>query len=121
MPRHAQFEVRREDSGAAYRASDESRVLTDDVWGTWVARHRSFAFHGRRGRINLLCERRGNGDGYWYAYRRQGARITKRYIGRSAQLTLPLLERLAHELSFPAPSSTTGCAGEAASSPAPPS
>ncbi|HKD74869.1 MAG TPA: hypothetical protein VKB76_05215, partial [Ktedonobacterales bacterium] len=80
MPRHAQFEVRWETAEAAYRASDESQPITDSAWGTWLARHQSFAFQGRHGRINLLNERRRGGeDGYWYAYRRQGKHVSKQY------------------------------------------
>jgi LuxR family maltose regulon positive regulatory protein len=48
--------------------------------------------------LNLLKEARG-GENYWYAYRRQGARTSKKYAGRSTGLTLAHLEELAQSLS----------------------
>jgi LuxR family transcriptional regulator, maltose regulon positive regulatory protein len=95
LPRHAQYEVRWEAAEAAYRTSDESQPITESTWGTWLAQHRSFAFQGHHGRINLLNERRHGGEnGYWYAYRRQGKHVIKQYAGRSEQLTLTHLEAL---------------------------
>src|SRR5215469_10147324 len=95
MPRYAQYEVRWDSIEAAYRASDASWPITESTWGTWLARHRSFAFQGHHGRINLRSESRHGGDnGYWYAYRRQGKHVGKQYAGRSPQLTLTHLEEL---------------------------
>lgn len=69
------------------------------AWLAWLEVQRSFAFEGRRGQITLLKERRaGSGSGYWYAYRRQGSRVAKRYLGRSAELSAERLERAAAEL-----------------------
>ncbi|QBD77067.1 hypothetical protein EPA93_14060 [Ktedonosporobacter rubrisoli] len=60
----------------------------------------SFAFQGRFGHLSLLKERRAYGsEGYWYAYRRQGKRTTKKYVGRTTDLTIARLERLAQALS----------------------
>src|SRR5579884_2608179 len=56
----------------------------------------SFSFRGQQGYLTLLKETRaGGGDGYWYAYRRQGKRVVKKYAGRSADLTIARLEELA--------------------------
>ncbi|QBD76717.1 hypothetical protein EPA93_12160 [Ktedonosporobacter rubrisoli] len=56
----------------------------------------SFSFQGQQGHLNLLKETRvRGGDGYWYAYRRQGKRVVKKYAGRSADLTTTRLEELA--------------------------
>jgi LuxR family maltose regulon positive regulatory protein len=95
MPRQAQYEVRWDAIEATYRASDTSQPVTDSTWGTWLARHRSFAFQGYHGRINLRSEPRHGGENcYWYAYRRQGKHVGKQYAGRSPQLTLTRLEEL---------------------------
>jgi LuxR family maltose regulon positive regulatory protein len=56
----------------------------------------SFSFQGQQGHLNLLKEMRvRGGDGYWYAYRRQGKRVVKKYAGRPADLTIARLEELA--------------------------
>src|SRR5262249_44752193 len=71
----------------------------DAAWLAWLAAHRAFAFHGRAGQLTLLKEARQRGrDGYWYAYRRQGGRMVKKYVGRSADLTMARLEATAQAL-----------------------
>jgi LuxR family transcriptional regulator, maltose regulon positive regulatory protein len=56
----------------------------------------SFSFHGQQGHLTLLKETRVRGDdGYWYAYRRLGKRVVKKYAGRPADLTIARLEELA--------------------------
>lgn len=69
----------------------------DSAWFAWLTIHTSFSFHGQQGRLSLLKEARTRGkEGYWYAYRRQGQRVIKQYAGRTPDLTLAHLERLAH-------------------------
>ena len=71
----------------------------DATWNGWLAGHASFAFSGRAGKANLRREvRQAGSDGYWYAYRRQGTQVLKRYAGRIATLTLAHLETLAATL-----------------------
>lgn len=73
-------------------------------WFNWLEAHRSFSFHGRAGRLNLLKEsRKSGGAGYWYAYRRQGPQIVKRYAGRSIELAAAHLEQIAAALNTSAP------------------
>ena len=68
----------------------------EEGWQQWLEKHRSFAFHGRNGQINLLKEKRSRGDNdYWYAYQRHGRQMAKLYAGRSRQLSLERLEELA--------------------------
>jgi LuxR family maltose regulon positive regulatory protein len=56
----------------------------------------SFSFQGQQGHLTLLKETRvKGGDGYWYAYRRRGKRVVKKYAGRPADLTIARLEELA--------------------------
>jgi len=48
----------------------------------------------------LLKEKRKRGsEGYWYAYRRHEGQMVKRYVGRSAQLSMERLEEIAARLS----------------------
>ncbi len=71
----------------------------DETWFAWLAAHSAFSFQGQHGQLNLLKEARPRGgDGYWYAYRRQGRRMAKKYIGRSADLTMARLEAVASAL-----------------------
>lgn len=56
----------------------------------------SFSFQGQQGHLTLLKETRvKGGDGYWYAYRRRGKRVVKKYVGRPVDLTIVRLEELA--------------------------
>jgi LuxR family maltose regulon positive regulatory protein len=59
----------------------------------------SFAFQGRHGHLTLRKESRRHGEGYWYAYRSQGHRTRKKYLGRTPDLTIARLEDIAEALS----------------------
>ncbi|CAN5829927.1 LuxR C-terminal-related transcriptional regulator [soil metagenome] len=103
MPKAAQHELIWSPAQQIYRlqslGASERSVQFDDIWFTWLTTQRSFAFRGQQGQINLLRERRKGSDrGYWYAYRRQGTRILKRYVGRDADLSMMQLETVAHAL-----------------------
>jgi LuxR family maltose regulon positive regulatory protein len=67
------------------------------TWLAWVNQLSSFAFHGRNGFYTVRKEYR-RGTGYWYAYVRIEGKLTKRYVGKSTELTLDGLERLAQEI-----------------------
>ena len=68
-----------------------------ETWSAWLANRSSFSFQGKYGHLTLLKERRTRGnEGYWYAYRRQGKRRIKQYVGRTLNLTIARLEELAH-------------------------
>lgn len=58
----------------------------------------SFAFQGKYGRLTLRKESRLHGEGYWYAYRNQGRRTRKKYVGRTTDLTIARLEDIAEAL-----------------------
>src|SRR5256885_575854 len=63
------------------------------AWFAWLATHTSFSFQGRYGSLHLQKETRPREkEGYWYAYRRQGKRMVKHYVGRSAALSMARLE-----------------------------
>src|SRR5947209_1680776 len=82
-----------------YEQDDRDHPLLqggDELWFAWLATHTSFSFQGKHGQLNLLKEARPRGEeGYWYAYRRQGKRMAKKYAGRSKDLTIARLEAIA--------------------------
>lgn len=98
-PAHARYALYSQDRpGQPLLHGDES------TWFAWLAAHRGFAFHGQAGQLTLLKEARRRGqDGYWYAYRRQGGRMVKKYVGRSADLTMARLEAAAQALNSESP------------------
>ncbi len=71
----------------------------DEAWLRWLAAQTAFAFHGHSGHLNLHNEARTRGARYWYAYHATEKRILKRYLGKTANLTLERLEQVAGELS----------------------
>ena len=85
-----------------YEQDDRDHPLLqggDELWFAWLAIHTSFSFQGQHGQLNLLKEARPRGEeGYWYAYRRQGKRMAKKYAGRSKDLTIARLEAIAQAL-----------------------
>src|SRR5216683_1129235 len=90
-----------------YLWRDEHDTETLDVrqepqaWQRRLAAYTSFSFQGREGHLSLLKEARPHGgDGYWYAYRRQGKRTAKKYAGRMADLSAARLEQMARVLGY---------------------
>ncbi|HET8628338.1 MAG TPA: LuxR C-terminal-related transcriptional regulator [Thermomicrobiales bacterium] len=76
-------------------------------WQRWLddAGTASFRFVHEAGAFTARKERRKGGDCYWYAYRRQGGRLRKGYLGRSADLTPPRLAAMAARLAGDGPPS----------------
>lgn len=70
-------------------------------WFSWLSSIPSFTFTGKLGSITVRHEARGGAGTYWYAYRRQGDKMRKRYLGRTADLTLEHLEEVALHLTAP--------------------
>jgi len=70
----------------------------DEQWRSWLAEHTAFVFQGHAGRINVHNEQRTRTRRYWYAYQLTSQRA-KRYLGKTANLTLERLEQVAGELS----------------------
>src|SRR6266566_4886752 len=76
-------------------------ISASPVWLLWVGQTCSFAFHGQHGSYTARKERKQHGEEeYWYAYARVEGKLTKRYLGKSINLTLPRLEQVAQELWF---------------------
>ncbi len=63
----------------------------------WLAQVSSFAFRGKTGSYTARKER-SQSDEYWYAYRHIEGKLTKRYLGRSRELTGARLEHIAEAL-----------------------
>ncbi|MBO0794506.1 MAG: transcriptional regulator, partial [Ktedonobacteraceae bacterium] len=70
----------------------------EPAWFSWLAESTAFAFAGRTGRITVVKEARSRGGGYWYAYSTQKRRTSKRYLGRTDNVTFSRLEQVAKEL-----------------------
>jgi LuxR family maltose regulon positive regulatory protein len=109
MPKPALFTLKWSGEHHLYELYEQDRLLlqaNSESWFTWLTTHTSFSFRGKESRFNLLKETRKNkGEGYWYAYQRQGQRVIKRYVGRSAELTMTRLEEVERELQGALPSS----------------
>jgi LuxR family maltose regulon positive regulatory protein len=74
-------------------------VTADErAWFAWLDSVLSFTFHGRCGQLTVRKESRPHGGSYWYAYRRIGKKMTKKYLGRTTELTLARLEEAAAAL-----------------------
>jgi LuxR family maltose regulon positive regulatory protein len=58
----------------------------------------SFAFSGKRGHYSARKEPKQRGDRYWSAYLAVGEQLTKKYLGKSADLSLARLEQIADML-----------------------
>ena len=68
-------------------------------WFAWLEQVSSFAFLGKSGHYTVRKEAKQRGDRYWYAYLTTGEHLTKKYLGKSADLTLARLEQIAGLLS----------------------
>ena len=90
---HQTYELHESQSNGVQDVVPES-----PAWLTWVDQVSSFAFHGRNGSYTMYKEHKQRGEGYWYAYVRVKGKLSKRYLGRGIDLTLPRLEQVAHEL-----------------------
>ncbi len=83
------YELNEQGSEQLFLASDEER------WVAWLEPISSFSFQGQQGPLTVRKEARPRGNQYWYAYRRVGPKMAKKYLGRTADLTLARLEKIA--------------------------
>jgi ATP/maltotriose-dependent transcriptional regulator MalT len=74
-------------------------VLGSPEWFVWLDQVSTFAFSGKGGRYMARKETKQRGDCYWYAYLAAGERLTKKYLGKTVDLTLARLEYIAVLLS----------------------
>jgi LuxR family maltose regulon positive regulatory protein len=100
MPKSAQYSLKWSPEQAGYILTETDTgmsFLLDDTgtdWQKWLSKHRSFAFHGQCGRLNVLKEQRQRGECYWYAYQRRSKGMAKRYIGPGDQVRVAFLEEI---------------------------
>src|SRR5258706_15226205 len=117
MPKTAGYLLiwRAEQGAYALYASPSQALLTvtpeAQAWFAWLDSVASFTFQGQQGQLTARKESRQWGEGYWYAYRRVGPKLSKKYLGRTADLTLARLEEAASLLAgaqaFPQPETAT--------------
>ena len=89
----------------------------EPAWFAWLDSVLSFTFEGQHGQLTVRKESRQGIDGYWYAYHRTGPKVSKKYLGRTARLTLARLEETAAlfrgtEVSSPYEAATPGPSDE---------
>lgn len=68
------------------------------TWFLWLDQITSFTFHGQHGHCTIRKENRKRGDAYWYAYQSSGKQLSKKYLGKTAQLTTTRLEEITQQL-----------------------
>ena len=101
MPKVAAYTLGWSPSHHAYKLLESLRDEALDVvpgspaWFAWLAEVSSFAFSGQAGSYTARKEAAQRGDRYWYAYLRTGHKLTKKYLGKTADLTLARLEEVA--------------------------
>src|SRR3989441_5906044 len=79
-------------------ASALSLVPDTPAWFAWLDSVSSFAFRGQAGSYTARQEAVQRGERYWYAYRRTGQKLRKKYLGKTTDLTLARLEQVARLL-----------------------
>jgi LuxR family transcriptional regulator, maltose regulon positive regulatory protein len=72
------------------------RIVPDSQeWFAWLDQVPSFAFSGKVGHYTARKEAKQRGDRYWSAYLATDEHLTKKYLGKTADLTLARLEHIA--------------------------
>ncbi len=99
MPRYAHAQFRWSEQAQTYILSMGDQASEQALTSDWLERSASFSFHSRWGmHYTVQKQRVQRGSSYWYAYRRLHGHLVKRYLGRTADLTLARLEEIAHLL-----------------------
>ncbi len=108
MPRHTTYLLRWLEEKQAYELTGASAPIVElqdlrlgnHAWFDWLEQVTSFAFAGRFGaNYTVRKEKMQRGGSYWYGYRSFQGKTIKRYIGRTADLSLARLEEVAVRLS----------------------
>ena len=84
-----------------YQSRDQGAlgiVPDSPEWFAWLEQVSSFAFSGQSGHYTARKEAKQRGDRYWSAYLAPGQHLTKKYLGKSADLSLARLEHIARML-----------------------
>lgn len=99
MPRYAHSQLRWSGQTQEYVLSTGDHAGKQAFSSEWLEQIASFSFHSRWGMSYTARKQRvQRGSSYWYAYRRLHGRLIKRYLGKTADLTLARLEEVAHLL-----------------------
>jgi LuxR family transcriptional regulator, maltose regulon positive regulatory protein len=105
MPKVSAYTLSWSPATAAYELyqTHDRRMLSivpdSPAWFVWLDQVSSFAFLGKSGHYTARKETKQRGDRYWYAYLAKGEQLSKKYLGKSADLTLTRLEQIAELLS----------------------
>jgi len=81
-------------------------VPESPTWFAWLDQVSSFAFVGKRGHYTARKEAKQRGDRYWSAYLTTGEQLAKKYLGKTADLSLARLEHIAGMLRVQSDTST---------------
>ncbi|MFN8443170.1 MAG: LuxR C-terminal-related transcriptional regulator [Caldilineaceae bacterium] len=76
----------------------ESITVGSDAWFAWLETATSFVFSSASGHFTARKERRERGTWYWKAYRTEQGVLHRAYLGKSLDLTLEQLTRVAATL-----------------------
>jgi LuxR family transcriptional regulator, maltose regulon positive regulatory protein len=95
-PARAAYELYETRDRAVPRIDPES-----PAWFAWLEQVSSFAFVGKSGHYTARKEAKQRGDRYWYAYFTRGEQLSKKYLGKTADLSLARLEHIAEILRAP--------------------
>src|SRR6266480_3096429 len=107
MPKAAPYRVTWNPGRRSYELHDTSSLQALPVvpgsreWFDWLRSVSSFTFAGQHAQVTVRQESRPGGSAYWYAYRRSGVKASKKYLGRSSDLSLAHLEEVALQLASP--------------------
>src|SRR5947208_5735059 len=107
MPRAALYRVTWDPERGSYELHDTSSqqalpvVPGSHEWYDWLRSISSFTFGGPHAQVTVRQESRQGGSAYWYAYRRTGVKTTKKYLGRTSDLSIAHLEEVALQLAPP--------------------
>ncbi len=114
MPKAAEYRLTWNSEQEVYEFREQrlQQLLTvipgDRAWFAWLDSVPSFTFHGQCGQLTVRKESRRRGDMYWYAYRRVGEKMAKKYLGRTIDLIPTRLEEIAAVLTAAEVRSTPG-------------
>jgi LuxR family maltose regulon positive regulatory protein len=102
VPKSAAYKIYWSPERKTYEYSEERGQQTGEVrqvdhqqLQAWLSEVSSFAFAGRAGAYTARKEYTRQENGYWYAYRRDGKRVQKKYLGKSEAISIEQLEYVA--------------------------
>jgi LuxR family transcriptional regulator, maltose regulon positive regulatory protein len=118
MPRHVSYQIQWFAPTQQYTILHDGAPVIPSIepasprWFAWLDTISSFSFQSRTsGSCTVRKETVQRGGTYWYAYQRKERRMVKRYLARSADLTLTRLESVTAVLNdaatFPEPDHCT--------------